>query len=44
MRSTTNLPRAPDHYTFQINNFSLLLRMKEEKCDSRQFEVGGYQW
>ncbi|KAE8056846.1 hypothetical protein FH972_013582 [Carpinus fangiana] len=44
LRSTTNVPRAPDHYAFQIKNFSLLLGMKEEKCDSRQFEVGGYQW
>ncbi|XP_059461405.1 uncharacterized protein LOC132190430 [Corylus avellana] len=44
VRSTTDLPRAPDHYTFQIKNFSLLLGMEEEKCDSRQFEVGGYQW
>ncbi|KAE8056851.1 hypothetical protein FH972_013587 [Carpinus fangiana] len=42
IRSTRDLP-AP-HYTFQIKNFSLLLRMKKKKCHSGQFEVDGYQW
>ncbi|XP_059462009.1 uncharacterized protein LOC132191005 [Corylus avellana] len=42
VRSTRDLP--PAHYIFRIKNFSLLLEMEDEKCDSGQFELGGYQW
>jgi hypothetical protein len=42
VQSTRDLP--PAHYTFQIMNFSILLGMEEEKCNSGKFEVGGYQW
>ncbi|XP_059462004.1 uncharacterized protein LOC132190998 [Corylus avellana] len=42
VRSTRDLP--PAHYIFRIQNFSLLLEMKQEKCDFGQFEVGSYQW
>ncbi|XP_059460837.1 ubiquitin C-terminal hydrolase 12-like [Corylus avellana] len=42
IQSTRDLP--PAHYTLQIKNFSILLGMEEEKCNSGEFEVGGYQW
>ncbi|XP_059462005.1 protein RESTRICTED TEV MOVEMENT 3-like [Corylus avellana] len=42
IQSTRDLP--PAHYTFQIKNFPKLLGMEEEKCNSGEFEVGGYQW
>ncbi|KAG2720064.1 hypothetical protein I3760_02G018500 [Carya illinoinensis] len=42
VRSTRDLP--PAHYTFQIRNCSLLFKNEVKKCESGQFEVGGYQW
>ncbi|KAG2724813.1 hypothetical protein I3760_01G035800 [Carya illinoinensis] len=38
--ATRNLP--PAHYTFQVKNFSIVKTI--DKCESAQFEVGGYQW
>ncbi|KAE8056853.1 hypothetical protein FH972_013589 [Carpinus fangiana] len=42
VQSTRDLP--PAHYTFEIKNFSILLGMEEEKCNSGEFEVDSYQW
>ncbi|KAG6663316.1 hypothetical protein CIPAW_02G017700 [Carya illinoinensis] len=42
VRSRRDLP--PAHYTFQIKNFSVLFEAEVEKCESGQFEVGGYNW
>ncbi|XP_041000637.1 ubiquitin C-terminal hydrolase 12-like [Juglans microcarpa x Juglans regia] len=42
VRSSRDLP--PADYTFQIKNFSVLFEAEVEKCESGQFEVGGYNW
>ncbi|KAG2720059.1 hypothetical protein I3760_02G018200 [Carya illinoinensis] len=42
VRSSRDLP--PAHYTFQIENFSVLFEAEVKKCESGQFEVGGYNW
>ncbi|XP_050211200.1 uncharacterized protein LOC126661397 [Mercurialis annua] len=34
----------PSHYTFKIENFSLLCDAKTECFQSADFEVGGYKW
>ncbi|KAG7990168.1 hypothetical protein I3843_02G011900 [Carya illinoinensis] len=42
VRSSRDHP--PAHYTFQIENFSVLFEAEVKKCESGQFEVGGYNW
>ncbi|XP_041001380.1 probable inactive serine/threonine-protein kinase fnkC [Juglans microcarpa x Juglans regia] len=42
VRSSRDFP--PAHYTFQIKNFSVLFEAEVGKCESGQFELGGYKW
>ena len=41
-RSTRDLP--PAHYTFKIENFSLLASAKMDNVESGDFEAGSYKW
>ncbi|KAJ6714710.1 TRAF-LIKE FAMILY PROTEIN [Salix viminalis] len=41
-RSMRDLP--PAHYTFKIENFSLLSNSKVDNIESGDFEVGSYKW
>ncbi|KAH8513742.1 hypothetical protein H0E87_006854 [Populus deltoides] len=41
-RSTRDLP--PAHYTFKIENFSLLANAKIDNVESGDFEAGSYKW
>ncbi|CAH2042942.1 unnamed protein product [Thlaspi arvense] len=34
----------PAHYLFKIEHFSVLLEEDIEKCESDDFEAGGYKW
>ncbi|XP_015899311.3 uncharacterized protein LOC107432642 [Ziziphus jujuba] len=34
----------PTHYTFKINNFSLLAKNSIDRYESGEFQAGGYKW
>ncbi|KAK9146445.1 hypothetical protein Sjap_006348 [Stephania japonica] len=34
----------PSHYIYKIQSFSLLLKNQIERCDSCDFDSGGYKW